>query len=217
MKKPETRFTKIKYDGLKVRIEYEVEREGSEPDEYSLFSADAPATSFQAALTALREDVIAICELPAEQIDKLHIRGVSLSHTNGILGACITALKSVETANAPLVLNTPHLPSAPYSDNPEPVLSPETRERLVLLMAEAQKYVDGERAQANLFSDVKSPEDAIAKARVLEAVARLGSVGDGIDSVTMTVPGSEPVVLNRETAKKHRAAAKALREQAAAH
>lgn len=215
--KTETRFTKIKYDGAKVRIEYEVEREGKEPDEYSLFSGDAPTTAFQAALGELRQDVIAICELPLEQIDKLHIRCVSVSHTNGIMGACITALKSVQTANAPLVLNTPHLPSAPYSDNPEPLLPAETCERIRALMAEAQKYIDGERAQGDLFADVATPEQAIAKARVHEAVARLGSIGDGIDSVTMTVPGHEPVVLNRETSKKHRAAAKALREHAATH
>jgi hypothetical protein len=210
--KTETRFTKIKYDGAKVRIEYEVEREGKEPDEYSLFSADAPSTSFQAALGALREDVIAICELPADQMDKLHIRGVSISHTNGIMGACITALKTVQTANAPLVLNSPHLPSAPYSDNPEPVLPPETCERLRALMAEAQKYIDGERAQGNLFADVASSEDAVAKSRVLDAASRL--VPDGCTSVTMS-SGGRSVTITPETAKALRKAAKELREHAA--
>ena len=202
---PKTRFSKIKYDGAKVRIEYEVDREnGNDPDEYSLFSADAPATSFHAALRALREDVIAICELPADQADKLSIRGVSLSNTNGIMGACITALKAVTTANAPLVLNTPHLPSAPYSDNPEPVLATETVERLNVLMAEAQKYIDGERAQGDLF----------ARADVLDAASRM--VPDGVTSVTMS-SGGRSVTLTPETAKTLKKAAKELREHAAAH
>ncbi len=38
-----TRFTKIKFDGQKVRVEYEVLKDGSsDPDEYSVFSADQP-------------------------------------------------------------------------------------------------------------------------------------------------------------------------------
>jgi hypothetical protein len=159
----ETRFTKIKYDGSKVRIEYEVTREpGKDPDEYTVFSADAPMPSFIDAMNALAQDVIAVCELPADQIDKLKIRGVSLTHTNDILDACITALKVVKTANAPLVLNTPHLPAEGYSDNPdEPVMPSWMGARLEAVSDEAQRYIDGERAQASLFNEAiaEQPQD----------------------------------------------------------
>jgi hypothetical protein len=148
------RFTKIKFDGAKMRIEYEVERaDGNEPDEYTVLSVDRPMASFDAALQALAADVVAVCELPADSLDKFTVRGVSISHTNDIMGACVTALKALKTANSPLVVNTPHLPSAPYSDNPdEPVMADEMRRRLSILMDETQRYLDGERAQASLFA-----------------------------------------------------------------
>lgn len=152
----DTRFTKIKYDEKKVRIEYQRTRDdGNEADEYTLLSVDRPTEAFVVALNALTDDVVAICELEPHQGAQIDVRGVSLTWTDGILGACITALKRLTTANAPLVLNTPHLPSQPYSEgNPnEPVLPAETVVRLEALMAEAQKYVDGERAQANLFAE----------------------------------------------------------------
>lgn len=149
-----TRFTKVKYDGSKVRIEYTVEREkGKAPDEYALVSADAPLPSFSEAMHDLSADVLTICELPEEQRTKLKVRGVSLTHTNDILGACITALKTVKHANAPLVLNTPHLPEAPYSDNPdEPVMVDGMADRVLRLCEEAQRYLDGERSQQSLFA-----------------------------------------------------------------
>ena len=103
---------KIKYDGSKVRIEYEQKRrDGGDPDEYSLHSADRPAPEFDPVLQALAADVVAICELPEADARKLTIRGVSLTYTDGVMGACITALKGLTTSNAPLVLNTPFLPS----------------------------------------------------------------------------------------------------------
>jgi hypothetical protein len=148
-----TRFTKIKYDGTKVRIEYTVEREkGKAPDEYALVSCDSPLPSFSEAIGALTDDVLAICELPEEQRHKIKVRGVSLTHTNDVLGACVTALKAVRAANAPLVLNTPHLPQTGYSDNAdEPVMPDGMAERIAAVCAEAQRYVDGERSQASLF------------------------------------------------------------------
>jgi hypothetical protein len=80
------------------------------------------------------------------------VRGVTFTWKNDIMGACITALKSLTTANAPLVLNTPHLPSEPYSGNPGdvgPVLRRGT-DRLEHLITEVARYIDGERAQAKL-------------------------------------------------------------------
>jgi hypothetical protein len=149
-----TRFTKIKFDGSKVRIEYEVERKPEvEPDEYALISSDLPTLEFIEALADLAQDVAGICELPESDTAKIAVRGVSLSHTNGILGACITGLKSVKTANAPLVLNTPHLPSEPYSDNlAEPTLPTATCGRIHVVIDHAQRYIDGERAQGDLLA-----------------------------------------------------------------
>lgn len=202
----EVRFTKIKYDGSKVRIDYEVERkDGGDPDEYTLFCADTPARSFVAAMDALTQDVVTICELAQGDAAQITVRGVTLTWAHGIMGACITAMKALKTANAPLVLNTPHIPSDAYGPTAGgPILDPSTVTRLRTLADEAQKYVDGERAQADLF----------AEAAVLDSVAALGGI-DGITSVTISTPGAAPVVIDSETAQAAKSKAKALRQQTA--
>ena len=68
------RITKAKYDGAKVRIEYERERPDKTYDEFSLQSADRPTSAFIAALAALAEDVVAICELPADEMQYRSVR-----------------------------------------------------------------------------------------------------------------------------------------------
>jgi hypothetical protein len=149
------RFTKVKSDGSKVTLHYERERSDGTRDEYAMVSADRPAPEFDAALNALAEDVIVVCELPASDKEKLTVRGVSLSHTNDIRGAVITAMKALTTANSPLVLNTPHLPESAYSGSktdPNPTMADGMVHRLDDLEREATRYVDGERAQGALFS-----------------------------------------------------------------
>ena len=105
-------ITKVKYAGEKVRIEYTIDRaDGGEADEYTLQSADKPLPSFETALLALTPDVVDICELDTLSAAHITVRGVTFTWKHDIMGACITALKTLTTANAPLVLNTPHLPS----------------------------------------------------------------------------------------------------------
>jgi hypothetical protein len=164
------RFTKIKYDGSKVQLLYERERKEGDPDEFSLHSGDNPAPEFDQALQALAVDVASICELGAEAAQKLKVRGVTLTYAHDILGACVTALKSLVTANSPLVLNTPHLPSMAYSgngDDPNPVLPDGMVVRLDALTAQAKRYLDGDRAQGSLFSE----EGDTAKPEVLLELA----------------------------------------------
>jgi len=152
---PTIRITKIKYDGKKVRLEYQrIRADDADPDEFSLQASDRPARSFAEALEALAQDVVTIAELAPTDRPKITVRGVTITWTNDILGAVITALKALQTANAPLVLNTPHLPSEPYSeDGGGPLLAEATLERLQAMMHEAERYLDGERAdQGALFA-----------------------------------------------------------------
>jgi hypothetical protein len=99
---------------------------------------------------------------------KLTVRGVTITWTNDIMGACITALKALKGANAPLVLNTPHLPSEPYSEggSPDFLLPEETAENIGALLNEAEAYIRGERAQGSLLPEVPAAQ---YQARVLEA------------------------------------------------
>lgn len=153
------RFTKIKYDGSKMRLEYEQERaDGSDPDEFTLLSADKPAPEFEIALNALSDDVVEICEFEPHYAAQIDVRGVTLTWADGVMGACITALKRLTTANAPLVLNTPHLMAQPRSEANanEPVLPDVTVARLGGLIEQAERYLNGERAQGSLFVGKKT-------------------------------------------------------------
>lgn len=151
------RITKVKFDGSKVRIEYERTREVGDPDEFVVGCSDKPAPEFAPALQALALDVVTICELGEEDTRRLTVRGVTFTWTNDIMGACISALKALQTASSPLVLNTPHLPSAPYGDGNDlaPTLDPDTIARLEELGRQAERYIDGERAQGSLFAGAK--------------------------------------------------------------
>ena len=153
------RVSKIKWNGSKVTIHYERAREAGEPDEFSVACSERPLPSFVMALQALAVDVLTICELPANQELNLTVKGVSLSNALGVLGAVITATKALETSNAPLILNTPHLPVEAYSgdaNDTNPTLSHVTVERINALCVEALRYVDGEREQPRL---VEAPAD----------------------------------------------------------
>lgn len=53
-----TRFTKIKFDGSKVRLEYQITKKDGTPDEYVISSSDQPDRAFPTALAALAADVL---------------------------------------------------------------------------------------------------------------------------------------------------------------
>jgi hypothetical protein len=150
---------KISWDSERVKIKFEVPRTDG-VDEYEMSCVDAPAPTLTAALSNLRRHVADICELPFSYCEKMEIRGVSFSYggDDRVMGAVITALKPLSTAVAPLVLNTPHLSSAPYNDTDEmtPLLSKHACGDLMILQAEVLAYIDGQRAQLDLLAEVAS-------------------------------------------------------------
>lgn len=153
-----TRFTKIKFDGSKVLLEYHVTRPGGgDPDEFAVHSSDKPLASFSQAQQELVVDVCHICEFPLSEASKFTVRGVSLSYKDGILGAVITSLKTVMAADAPLVINTPYLPEKAPGEAGGCTLSLGTGRRLRAFMAEAERYLRGERMQGSLFDGTDSP------------------------------------------------------------
>jgi len=150
------RLRKLSYDGRKVLVRWEIPKKG-DWEGYELDSPDAPAPSFSTALHALRTHIATICELPEKYCGDLDVRGVTCSYggDKDTLSVTITALKHVKTANAPLVLNTPNLPAEPYNDSDDdastPVLEEATEAAILALAAEAFRYLDGHRAQSDLF------------------------------------------------------------------
>jgi hypothetical protein len=151
-RQPAIRFTKIKFDGTRMRLEYEViRRGGGDPDEYSLQCADLPLVDFRNALRALVDDVCVICEFPTSEASKVKVLGCSITYKDGILGAVLTATKDLMTSPAPLILNTPHLPEKPYGESGGSMLPANTVRRVRALCVEAQRYLDGDREQGSLF------------------------------------------------------------------
>lgn len=153
----ERRLRKLKLgkDG-KVELAFQQRAEPERPwDDFAMTCNDAPRPEMATALQALVPDLLDICELPEDYRSGLTIASVSLSYGGDeeTMGAVMTGLKALCTARAPLVLNSPHLPSEPYSDGAdEPTLPAETVAKLATVEGEAFLYVDGDRAQGSLFA-----------------------------------------------------------------
>ncbi|MCX6497185.1 MAG: hypothetical protein NTU93_00110 [Arthrobacter sp.] len=148
------RIVKVKTGkGEKVTVAYQIPS-GGDWDDYSMSCYAQASPGFYAALEDLVEHVLRLLELPASYGDRLTVTGVSLSWTDNIMGAVVTAQKYLTAADAPLVLNTPHLPSAPYGENAGGKIMPgDMVLALETIQREAVLYVEGKRAQLELFPD----------------------------------------------------------------
>ena len=148
------RIRKIKRGSSFVEVHYDREGKDGAWDEYSIKCTEAPRPELDQALARLAGHVGDICELPSAYVNGLRVTGLSLSYQDdtGNWGAVITALKALRKANSPLVINTPHLPSEPYSaSNPsEPRLSGDQVRDIGTAMECAEHYVQGDRLQGQL-------------------------------------------------------------------
>lgn len=140
----------------KISINYQIERENGNYDEFSMTSCDAPLPSFKEALDQLRQHVIDMCELPNMDLDKIVVRGVTFSYggEDDIMGATIIAWKKLSRSNTDLNINTPHKAAEYYSGNgngdPKQLLSDECVDDLNIVMSECEKYIKGKRQQLEL-------------------------------------------------------------------
>ena len=154
----EIRFKKIKArkDG-KLRLEYEVNNNGKW-DEYTLNCSDEPKAAYTEAMAALAQDVIEMCELPVDYKDRITVTGVSFSHggEKEVMGAVITAQMNLRHSNQPLNLNTPHKAEEYYGETGDALqlLDEACVRRLTILQEEAEDYVNGTRAQVEMFPEV---------------------------------------------------------------
>lgn len=145
-------ITKVSHNKGKVSISYEIpplEKDEFENDEHSMTCKAEPMPSFIEAMESLKQDVADICEFDETDKDRLTVTGVSFSYggEDDVMGAVITAQKSLRNTNSPLCINTPHKPSALYGEDGDinNLLDPFTVERLLTLQEEAEKYVKGYR------------------------------------------------------------------------
>ena len=150
------RFNKIKMtkEG-KIQMEYEVENSKGGRDQFSFSCSDEPKPSFIKALNDLAQDALSMCELPNDYLSRIRISGVSLSYggENETMGAVIIAQMILHKSNVALNLNTPHKIEEFYGETggESQLLSEACVGRIHALIDEAEDYVKGIRAQANLF------------------------------------------------------------------
>jgi len=151
-------FTRVKYKGGKVHLEWIIEREGGgEPDEYLLKCGDTPTPEFKAAWEALASAIVREAELPVEMAATITPIGLSVSYyADDRWGACMSGLRALNHSNAPLVINTPHKPAEPTEGNPDDacVLWESSIRAISDVLSRAKEYVEGERAQQPLFEPV---------------------------------------------------------------
>lgn len=144
---------------IKIHVEYTQKNLAGGTDELVLICPEEPLPSLHAAFDALAECAIMESELTSELIPRTKVSSVSFSYggEKEVMGAVITASVKMLHANCPLNINTPHKPSAPYTDNANdetPCLDDHTIDCLLALMDETNKYLDGERLQMKLDLEV---------------------------------------------------------------
>lgn len=154
-------ITKVKLGkDSKVHIEYKVPRtteSGEDFDQFTLDCVDKPLPALELAMLNLRKHVLDICEMPMDdtEVMKVKVKGVSFSYSgdNDVMGATITASKTLARSNAPLMINTPHKFDQPHNENQgtEMCLSDYCISALEEVIEQAEKYLDGERAQLEMF------------------------------------------------------------------
>lgn len=155
----------------KIMMVYEVRNQkGIFTDEYSFTCSEEARPEFYTAMENLREHVIDMCELPADYIDRIRVRGVSFSYGGGndTMGATISAAMSLENSYSALNLLTPHKASEMYNpntpDDEKQLLTGDCIDALLALQAECIRYIEGERAQGSLFPmESASPDNAEAE------------------------------------------------------
>lgn len=151
------RFKKIKRtsDG-KIHIVHEVER-GDVWDEYSMSSSQEPKPSFKKAFDALNDDMAEVCELPLDRRGRCTVKSCSFSYGGDadVMGVTLTGIMRLDRSNAPLNLNTPHKIEKFYSEHGDEkqLMTEDCLEHVLNLIAEAEDFVKGDRAQTDMFAE----------------------------------------------------------------
>lgn len=141
----------------KIVMVYDQKTKKGSWDEYSFSCSEDARPEFYAALKELAQDVITMCELPENYLDRITVKGVSYSYggENDTMGATISASMKLKESYQELNLNTPHKASEMYcAETPVDemqLLYSDCIERLEALHEECLLYIKGDRAQGSLF------------------------------------------------------------------
>jgi len=144
---------KIKEEGVEIRY---AEKIGDKTEKEVIFKCtELQHPDFDLAISALVRDVYDILDLPLDWApQRMKITGVSFSESEktNVEGAVISGLVELDTCYSPFCFNTPHLPFAQYSPTGEsPIMPDKAIRNLVMVKEQAEKYLEGRRAQLELI------------------------------------------------------------------
>lgn len=153
-------FTKVVANGKNVQIHWISRRktasEVEEQHNHQLECPEKPRPKFDKALQAFLPFLLTIIGAPADWTENTEITGISLNkEEDRRRGIVITAKRKCPFGNAPIALNTPHLRES-LDDTKETgpnFLLPGMADAIDTMCDEAQAYLDGDRAQGELFGD----------------------------------------------------------------
>ena len=139
---------KAKMKDNNVEIHAGKRREDGGEDKFTILkSTDQPLQEFRDAFVGLVKHVRHILEIRADQWENMiSVTGVSWSTSEeGVEGVVITSLVQLVNVQAPIVLNTPHMPVEQYSTAGQDALDAVKRH--------AEDYFHGKRQQGELFEE----------------------------------------------------------------
>ena len=148
------RMLKIKAKGKFITLQWEqYQKSTSNWDEHALTSADPPRPELLDCMKKMNQHIVDICEMQKSDINKVEARSISLSYGEDGSGVVISGIKELEHNTSPLCINTPYKPEFGPEGMEECGMSAELQEDIGNLCDEAFKYINGDRAQQNLFTD----------------------------------------------------------------
>ncbi len=153
------RIAKAKRKDGQLQVELE-DTDSDTERRTSLKSLGGCHVDLDAAFDALARYVREILEWPSNLYSNhMTVTGVSwsVSEKTDVEGAVISAQASLEDCNSPFCFNTPFLPFELYNEENEsqPVMPDGAQDALRELRAEVLAYIEGKRAQGDLFNRVE--------------------------------------------------------------
>ncbi len=170
------RVTKVKLakEG-KLNIKYQQMAKNGNWDDVEMTCSDAPAPSLPASLDALAPFVISMLELPATELDRIRVKGISVSYCQDtdIMGTTIVAIRLLNNSNTDMNLNTPHkfetYPSGQDTGDENQLLDGDCVDAIKQVFYEVEQYLDGNRAQLSLFETLPTiTEERASVERIAE-------------------------------------------------
>jgi len=147
------RFTKIKYVGETVLLNWEKPNKEVANDKMSLTSQQEPRPEFHKALKSLKKDLIKFCEVESLDSKLIEVTGVSFKFTGefDIMNVVISGIKKHRNSGGVLALNTPLKAAQKSDDAAADVLDEKSLVNIKKLIKEAEEYTKGTKLQQSLL------------------------------------------------------------------